>query len=281
MKAAPGAGGNDGRSPRSARRRRDSLRHMSLDLPAAARLAEEAADAARREILPRFRRVAAQQKPDGSPVTEADHAAERAMRRVLRESGLPILGEEFGGEGEQAGERGWIVDPLDGTLAFSRGVPLFATLIALAWDGAPRLGLIDLPTLDERVLGWRGGGVRCNGRPLRASRRGGLAEALVACGDARCFDAFGARAVYDRLAAEAPQLRGYTDGFGHALALSGAVDVMVDVQLQPWDAAATQALAPEAGAQCITLDRRAAGRGLGLIVGSPALVERIAGWFEA
>lgn len=249
----------------------------SLDLEAAARVASAAADAARRETLSRFRRVAVETKRDGSPVTEADRAAERAIREVLRtfDPGLGILGEEYGAEGDSA-ERGWVVDPIDGTIAYARGIPLYSTLIALLDGGEPVLGLIDLPCLDERTLGYRGGGVRCNGVPLHVSREDDLARALVAHGDAFAFDHFGARAAHDRLAASLRMFRGYTDGFGHAQVLRGGVDAMLDVGLNAWDAAATQALVPEAGGRCITLDRRDAGRGLGLVFGSPALVEQLA-----
>ena len=102
------------------------------DLPALARIAEAASDAARREILPRFRAVDVEIKKDGSPVTEADRAAERAIREVLRQATpeIAILGEEYGAEG--AGGLCWLVDPIDGTIAYSRGLPLFGTLISLA-----------------------------------------------------------------------------------------------------------------------------------------------------
>ncbi len=248
----------------------------ALDLVAAARCAEAAANAARKEILPRFRRVSTKHKADGSPVTEADLAAERVLREVLGafDPDLPILGEEFGGD-VTAEERGWIVDPIDGTIGFARGLPLFSTLIALVEDGTPVLGLIDLPALDERTLGWRGGGVRRNGETVRCSSEADLQQSLVAHGDRFCFDRFGWRAGFDQLSAELPIFRGYTDAFGHAQVLSGGVDAMVDVDLNPWDAAATQALIPEAGGRCVTLDRRDEGKKLGLVFGSPALVEQL------
>jgi histidinol phosphatase-like enzyme (inositol monophosphatase family) len=244
-----------------------------IDLAAAARAAEEAADLARAEILPRFRAVAVETKSDGSPVTEADRAAERAIRRRLRAAfpDFGVLGEEFGAEGGD-GPR-WVVDPIDGTIAFSRGIPLFATLIALVDGGEPVLGLIDCPALDERYIGWRGGGCRRNGAPTRVSQRTDLRKAIVSHGDPFCFDLFGARAAFERMAREIPMLRGYTDAFGHAQVLAGGVDAMVDVALNLWDAAATQILVEEAGGRCLTLpgpDGK-----LGLIFGSPALVEQL------
>jgi histidinol phosphatase-like enzyme (inositol monophosphatase family) len=248
-----------------------------LSLADAARAAERAADRARVEILSRFRRVGVETKRDGSPVTEADRAAEREIRATLREAfpEFGILGEEYGEEGVREGPC-WVVDPIDGTIAFSRGIPLFATLIALLEDGEPVLGLIDLPVLGERTVGWKGGGVRRNGVPVRVSQETDLRRAVISHGDLFCFDLFGLRATYERLAREAPMLRGYTDAFGHAQVIGGGVGAMIDLSLNLWDAAATQILVPEAGGRCVTLPPR--GGKLGLVFGSPALVEQILDW---
>ena len=247
-----------------------------LDLGEALRCAAAAADAARREILPRFRKVDVETKRDGSPVTEADRAAERAIREVLRgfDRDLAILGEEYGAEGDVA-RRGWIVDPIDGTISFSRGIPLYGSLIALVDEGVPVLGLIDLPSLDERTCGHRGGGVRRNGTPVRCSQETDLARAIVSHGDPFAFESFGMKPAWSRLAAEARMLRGYTDAFGHAQVIGGGVGAMVDVNLNAWDVAATQALVPEAGGRCETIAPGPGGKGVGLVFGSPALVERL------
>lgn len=248
----------------------------ALDLAAAARAAEAAADAARAEILPRFRRVAVEHKADGSAVTEADRAAERAIRAVLAgfDPSIGVLGEELGDD-RDGGERHWTVDPIDGTIAFSRGIPLYGTILALCDGEEPVLGLIDLPSLGERLVGFRGGGVHRNGTPVRASTRDDPARAIVSHGDVFAFERFGARGVWEHMARAWPLLRGYTDAFGHALVIQGAVDAMVDLALNPWDAAATRCLVVEAGGRCVTLDRRAEGRGLGLVFGSAPLVERL------
>jgi myo-inositol-1(or 4)-monophosphatase len=247
-----------------------------LDLAQALRCAEAAADAARREILPRFRNSLVETKADGSPVTEADRAAERAIREVLRsfDPEIAILGEEYGAEGD-ATRRGWIVDPIDGTISFSRGLPLYGTLIALVEDGAPVLGLIDLPSLGERTCGHRGGGVRRNGVPVRCSQETSLAQAPISHGDPFAFERFGRKAAWQRLAEQVPILRGYTDAFGHAQVLAGGVAAMIDVNLNPWDAAATQALIPEAGGRCETIAPGPTGQGVGLVFGSAALVEQL------
>jgi histidinol phosphatase-like enzyme (inositol monophosphatase family) len=245
----------------------------AIDFEAVARAAEAAADLARAEILPRFRAVAVETKSDGSPVTEADHAAERAIRAHLR-GAFPefgFVGEEFGTEGGEG--PCFIVDPIDGTIAFSRGIPLFTTLIALVDAGEPVFGLIDCPALDERYVGYRGGGCRRNGDLTQVSRETDLRKAIVSHGDPFCFDRFGARAAFERMAREIPMLRGYTDAFGHSQVLAGGVDAMVDLDLNLWDAAATQILVREAGGHCRTLT--GPGGKIGLILGSPALVEQL------
>lgn len=254
-------------------------------LEEAARIAARAADAARREILPRFRAVEVESKADGSVVTEADRAAERAIRAVLREAtpDFGILGEEYGeeyGEEESAGGRPrWVVDPIDGTISYSRGIPLFSTLIALVEGDEPVLGLIDLPALDERIVGWKGGGCRRNGETVRISLEDSLRRAIVAHGDIVCFDMAGERPAFERMAAACPFLRGYTDAFGHAQVIVGSVDAMLDLELNLWDAAATQILVVEAGGVCHTRKRVADGRTkLDLVLGSPPLVEQLVGF---
>jgi len=250
-----------------------------IDLAAAARVAEAAADRARRETLSRFRSVRVETKADGSPVTEADRAAERAIREVLRQATpeFGIQGEEYGEEGAADGPR-WLVDPIDGTIGFSRGIPLFTTLLALVDGDVPLVGLIDCPALDERLVGWRGGGCRRNGAPVRVSRETDLRRAIVSHGDAFCFEASGQKAAFERMARELPMLRGYTDAFGHGLVIGGSVDAMVDLHLNPWDAAATQVLVPEAGGRCLSFP--IGERWIGLVFGSPALVEQLAGFLE-
>jgi len=262
------------------------------ELERAAQVAAQAADRARIEILPRFRSVAVETKKDGSPVTEADREAERAIREVLRNAypDFGLLGEEFGAEGpgDAGAERPdaspypttptWIIDPIDGTVAFSRGIPLFSTLIALVENGEPVVGLIDLPALGERYIATRGGGAHRNGEPVHASSARELRGSLVSHGDPFCFDLAGQRPAFERMAREIPVLRGYTDAFGHAQVISGGVDAMVDFDLNPWDAAATQVLVTEAGG-AFELRRQANGK-LGIVIGSPALVEQLLGFLS-
>jgi histidinol-phosphatase len=252
----------------------------SIDFEKVAAAAQAAADLARAETLPRFRSVAVETKDDGTPVTEADLAAERVIRRRLQESfpEFSILGEEYGAERRGDGPE-WIIDPIDGTIGFSRGIPLFSTLIALAVDGEPVVGLIDLPALDERYVGWKGGGCRRNGVPTRVSEETDLQRAIISHGDPFCFDERGERPAFERMAREIPMLRGYTDAFGYAQVLGGGVGAMVDMGLRVWDIAPIQVLVPEAGGRCVTLSEHE-GK-LGLVVGSPALVDQLMGFLAS
>ena len=245
------------------------------ELGEALEVASRACDRARAEILPRFRNVAVETKSDGSPVTEADRAAELAIRAVLEEA-FPedaILGEEFGGS-QKLARRRWIIDPIDGTIAFARGIPLFTTLIALLVDDEPVLGMIDLPAVNDRISGVRGSGVWRNDTRLEVSKATQLEDALVCHGDLYCFDTAGLRAVFDSLSTRVRMLRGYTDAFGHLLVLSGAADAMVDCDLNPWDAAVTRVLAHEAGGVCWVRERES-GQKFDLIFGSESIVESI------
>lgn len=253
---------------------------MPLDLSELARALVVATDASRREILPRFRHVATEWKSDASPVTEADRAAEGVLKSALHDA-LPeagFLGEESGQSGDPESALQWVVDPIDGTLSYTRGIPLFATLVTLLEGGQPVLACIDLPALGERYLGWRGGGCWRGDVRVQISQESDLGAALVAHGDLYCFDRAGERDAYRALAERVPMLRAYTDAFGHAQVLSGAADAMVDLDLALWDALPAQLLVPEAGGRCVSLAYAGIDGDdkIGLVLGAPALVEQIA-----
>jgi inositol-phosphate phosphatase/L-galactose 1-phosphate phosphatase/histidinol-phosphatase len=138
------------------------------DLKSFAALAERLADAARPEIMGRFRTgIHADVKADASPVTEADRAAERAMRAIINTEvpGHGILGEEYGSENTDA-EYVWVLDPIDGTNSFVTGKPLFGTLIALCRNKVPVIGVIDAPGVNERWVGAQGLPTTLNGKPV-------------------------------------------------------------------------------------------------------------------
>jgi histidinol-phosphatase len=213
---------------------------MSPDLALALALAD-AADAI---SIARFRAhdLVVETKPDLTPVTEADRAVEEALRERLAQERPDdgILGEEHGELGRD-GNRRWIVDPIDGTRNYSRGVPVWATLIALEQDGQVRLGVVSAPALGHRWWAERGAGAFADGEPIHVSAVGRVEDAVL------CF----------ALEQELPPLahrcwhpRAYGDFWAHMLVAEGAVDGAIDaVGVSVWDLAAVQPIVEEAGGQ--------------------------------
>jgi histidinol-phosphatase len=208
---------------------------VSADLELALRLAD-AADAI---SLPAFRAgLPVETKPDLTPVTEADRAVEIELRRVLavERPDDAVLGEEQGRSG--AGTRRWIVDPIDGTKNFTRGIPVWATLIALEEEGVVRLGVASAPALGRRWWAERGVGSFADGRPIEVSSVERVADAVLS------FAPDGLPAI----AHEAWHPRGFGDFWAHVLVAEGAVDGAVDVVgVDEWDLAAVQVIVEEAG----------------------------------
>jgi histidinol-phosphatase len=245
------------------------------------RAAVEAAQAAAEPIRRYFRAadLGLERKADGSPVTAADRAAEAVVRARLAaapEGALDVLGEEEGFSG--AGTRlRWVVDPIDGTRAFVRGIPLFGTMIGLedTADGSALLGVIHLPILGITYAGARGLGATRNGAPIRLPPSAALEESIIGTGDLAQFDAAGCRDAYLRLLSLHDFVRGYTDCFGHGLAIEGALGAMVDPALNPWDIRASQAIIEAAGGAVRLRPSKDAGK-TDALLGNRALVERLA-----
>jgi histidinol-phosphatase len=214
---------------------------VSADLDFALSLADDA-DAL---SLPRFRAVDlhVETKPDLTPVTDADKAVERALReRIARERpGDGVLGEE---EGDDGGDIRWILDPIDGTKNFSRGIPVWATLIALEREGEIVCGVASAPALGHRWWAARGEGAYRDGERLHVSKVARLDEATVSCAYARDL------AVFEPLVWHA---RAFGDFWQHLLVAEGAVDVAIDVVLARWDVAALEPIVTEAGGRLDTL----------------------------
>ena len=212
---------------------------MDADLAFALELADDA-DAL---SLPRFRAVDlhVETKPDLTPVTDADRAVERALReRIERERpGDEVLGEEEGGAN---GAVRWIIDPIDGTKNFSRGIPVWATLIALERGGRVVCGVASAPALGRRWWAARGEGAWRNGDRLDVSQIGSLAEATVSF----------SRSGFDdphtlELARRAWHAQPFSDFWAHLLVAEGAVEVAVEHEMNTWDNAALQVIVEEAG----------------------------------
>ena len=259
---------------------------QTLDLDALLAAGLAAVNAAEAVVLHHFGRIdlAIEIKGDGSPVSEADQAAEVAVREVLaaRTPEIPVLGEEHGDDDPDARLR-WVVDPIDGTVSFVHGLPLFGTLLALedVAGGRVLVGILSLPAQGERYAAALGRGCTRNGAPLVLAGNSGRAREVVSAGDPAQFSAARVLDEYHALVDACPHLRGYTDAFGHAMALQGGVDVMVDPGLQPWDLLASRCLVAEAGGLVLRRPSAAGGQVEDAIMGRPGAVRRTAqllGW---
>jgi histidinol-phosphatase len=192
--------------------------------------------------------VAARTKPDATPVTEADRAAEKTARMLI-EARYPlhgIIGEEYGAVREGADHR-WILDPIDGTRSFMRGVPLYGVLIALETAGEATIGVMHFPALHETVYAARGEGCWWNGRRALVSDTTRLADALVLTTDAEAIEAGPHAAGWRRVRGRAALCRTWGDCYGYALVATGRAEVMFDPVLSIWDAAALGPIIDEAG----------------------------------
>ena len=221
---------------------------MKLDADIA--LAQRLADAAGDAIRPWFRSgVASERKDDASPVTQADRAAEEAMRRIL-EAERPddtIIGEEFGTKPGTSG-RSWVLDPIDGTAGFLAGRPIFGTLIALVVEGWPVLGVLDQPILRERWVGATGQPTLFNGQSVRTRPGRELAEATIATTGPHYFSQHEGDH-FMGLAAKTDYRRMVMGGdcYNYAMLASGHLDVICEANLKLHDWAALVPIVEGAG----------------------------------
>lgn len=199
--------------------------------------------------------VAAERKADGTPVTAADREAEALLRERIhaRYPDHGILGEEFGEHAPGAAIR-WILDPIDGTRSFMRGVPLFGVLIGIEVRDTPAVGVAHFPALGETVSAGTGLGARWNGRPARVSGVEELNAALVLTTDVERLRFSPWRHGWLRLAGGAAFARTWGDCYGHVLVATGRAEIMVDPILSPWDAAPLLTILTEAGGRFTDLD---------------------------
>jgi len=228
--------------------------------PAAAlALVTDLADRADAIALRWFRaaRLDVSRKADTSPVTQADLEIERDVRTAATAAcpDLALLGEEYGAQAA-SGRTRLIVDPIDGTANFARGIPVFATLLAVEHDGRLVAGLVSAPALGTRWTAARGKGAQRNGEPIRVS--------TIACiEDAQVFHSgLGGIERIERLPGiltllrRSKRSRGFGDFWQHVLVAEGAGEIAADIGLQPWDIAAAAILVEEAGGHATTLDGR-------------------------
>jgi histidinol-phosphatase len=203
-------------------------------------LALALADAADAISLPYFRSgLPIETKPDLTPVTEADRAVETELRGLLagERPADAILGEEHGATA--GGTRRWILDPIDGTRNYARGIPIWATLVALEKSGIVSLGVVSAPALGRRWWAERDAGAFANGAPMSVSAISRMDDAVLCLASESDFA---------ELAARAWHARGLGDFWAHMLVAEGAVDGAIDsVGVSEWDLAAVQVVVEEAG----------------------------------
>lgn len=208
------------------------------------------------------RTVDVSSKADGTPVTIADRTAEQALRRDI-ERRYPehgIVGEEFGGVRPDA-RVCWIVDPIDGTKSFVRGVPLYGVLVGVEVDGEPAVGVAHFPALDETVVAGTGQGCRWNGHVAHVSRVDRLHDAAVLTTDEQVLADSPHGAGYEALRKHCAFARTWGDAYGHLLVATGRAEIMIDPLLELWDAAPLLPIVTESGGRFTTLDGEADIRG--------------------
>jgi histidinol-phosphatase len=189
-----------------------------------------------------------ERKLDGSIVTIADREAEQLMRRRIAQR-FPhdgIVGEEFGIH-DGVSDRRWIIDPIDGTFSYARGVPLFGVLVGLEVDGRPLVGVVHLPALDETAAAATGFGCWWNGTRAKTSAVASLADALIVCGDFYASYRHGFGEAVERIQAAARTRRGWGDCYGHLLVATGRAEAALDPVMSIWDCAALAPIVEEAG----------------------------------
>ncbi|HEY9679557.1 MAG TPA: inositol monophosphatase [Drouetiella sp.] len=202
--------------------------------------------------------IEAVEKDDGSPVTAADKECERIIREGIQ-SRFPddaILGEE---EGESAGrgdgkKRKWIVDPIDGTYGYARGIPFFATLLALEDNGEIVLGVVSAPGMTDMFWAEKGRGAFKNGERIEVSDINELAKSQLCFGGANRIQAEGYWSGFSKLIAGTARQRGFGDYLGFAYVFEGKAEAHVEVGVKPWDLAPMKIIVEEAGGKYTDLD---------------------------
>ncbi|QSB15692.1 histidinol-phosphatase [Natronosporangium hydrolyticum] len=245
-------------------------------------LAHVLADAADSISTARFRALDlhVESKPDLTPVSDADTAVERALRATLARTRPRdgVLGEEFGVTEAAAGpgSRQWVIDPIDGTKNFVRGVPIWATLIALMEGDEPVVGLVSAPALGRRWWAAKGHGAYAGrhtaaASPISVSGVKRIADASFCYSDLIGWEQNGRLAAVLDIMRSSWRNRAYGDFYGHMLVAEGAVDAMVEPELSLWDVAALVPIVTEAGGTFTDLDGNAGPAGGSAVVSNGRL----------
>lgn len=188
-------------------------------------------------------------KADESPVTVADRAAEAYLREAIRGRypGHAVLGEEEGLSGPPDATYRWVLDPIDGTRSFIRGVPLYGVMVGVLREGEPVAGVVHIPALGETVAAARGLGCTWNKRSCRVSTVSTLRESLVVGTVAHGYEDYGKGEAFQRILAAAGLFRTWGDCYGYVLVATGRAEAALDPVMNVWDAAALLPILTEAG----------------------------------
>lgn len=241
---------------------------FAADRAADLEIAKQLADLADSITLPRFgaANLKVDSKPDMTPVSDADIACEQQLRALLGTVAPEdaVLGEEFGGDAHFAG-RQWVIDPIDGTKNFVRGVPVWATLIALLIDGHPVVGVISAPALGRRWFAAEGLGAYRQILPtlsadeihaperIAVSDITDLADASISFSSLEGWRDRGLRDNFIALTDDTWRLRGFGDFYSYCLLAEGAVDIAAEPEVSLWDLAPLALLVEEAGGRFTSL----------------------------
>lgn len=194
-------------------------------------------------------------KTDSSPVTKADKEAESAIRQIIS-SAYPdhaFIGEEYGSDNPKA-EFHWIIDPIDGTKNYVRGIPFYATQIALMQQNQLILGVSNAPDLNQLIYASIGQGAFFNHQPIHTSEIESLDQAYLGFGTLKYFENAGKLNQLLKLSNQAHASRGIGDFFSHTLVAQGKIDIMLEAMVKFWDIAALSVIITEAGGQVSDLD---------------------------
>ncbi len=259
----------------------ESSAGVSPSPPDLLKIAIEAARLPSELILSGFRssKLGVERKGDGSPVTDFDRQAEQLVRGFLaKHSEWPVLGEEFGGEGSEGAKYRWVIDPIDGTLPFSRGLPTFGTLLAFEEVLTSRslVGVIHLPALRETYWAALGSGAWCDGQRLHVAPERELKDCIVSAPAEYHFRLAGIAESHEKLREQAPHLRCFADCWAHAMVARGAVDALAEFNLGRWDIAATEIIVTEAGGRAILRNAPYSPGKYDAVVGSPGAAVEVA-----
>lgn len=219
-------------------------------------------------------------KPDSTLVTQADTEIETHLRDRIAAAhpGHTVLGEEFG-SADDAGDGRWIIDPIDATHNFVRGIEVFATLLAFERDGELELGVVSAPGMHRRWFAQRGQGayLRVDGRDraIMVSGVRELSDAQITFSTLRGLDDAGLGEGLRRITDAAWRDRGFGDFWGHVLVAQGSAETMIEYGVAPWDMAAPYVVLTEAGGRMTDLDGRASWAALNVLSSNGHLHDRL------